>query len=243
MQKNSGNTHALRALTALREKILSGELVAGKRLFEVALAEELEISRTPVRDAMSRLAAEGLLDRAQGGGFFVRTFSFDDVVDSIELRGVLEGTAARLAAERGVSVEKLDEMEQLLCELDACFSDDEEVDFELYAERNAEFHRALALLPGSNIIQRELERATHLPFASPSAFLRNKGEKLLFAHSLSSAQAQHRALIEAIVAGEGTRAEAIAREHARIARQNLEYALAVRPDEHDQVAGVALSLI
>ena len=53
---------------------------------------------------MSRLAEEGLLDRVNSGGFVVRTFGFADVVDAIELRGVLEGTAARLAAERGVGV-------------------------------------------------------------------------------------------------------------------------------------------
>ncbi len=77
------------------------------RLFEVSLAETLEISRTPVREALSRLAEEGLLDRLPNGGFVVRRFGYEDVIDSIELRGVMEGTAARLAAERGASPEGL----------------------------------------------------------------------------------------------------------------------------------------
>src|SRR5690554_4658921 len=101
MERVSSRTHAMRAVIELREKIVSGEIPGGTRLFEVSMAESLNISRTPVREAMSRLAEEGLLDRARGGGFTVRTFGFADVVDAIELRGVLEGTAARLAAERG----------------------------------------------------------------------------------------------------------------------------------------------
>ena len=100
----SGKTHGMRALIELRQEDPgTASFPAGTRLFEVPLAEALAISRTPVREAMSRLAEEGLLDRAQGGGFVVRTFAFADVVDAIELRGVLEGTAARLAAERGVA--------------------------------------------------------------------------------------------------------------------------------------------
>jgi GntR family transcriptional regulator, vanillate catabolism transcriptional regulator len=95
-------THAQRALVALRKRILGGELAGGTRLYEVALAEELGISRTPVRAALSVLAEESLLDRGAGGGFVVRSFAVRDVVDTIELRGVLEGTAARMAAERGV---------------------------------------------------------------------------------------------------------------------------------------------
>ena len=71
------------------------------------LAKEFSISRTPIREALSRLAEEGLLERARGGGFVVRSFAIADVLDMIELRGVLEGTAARLAAERGVSAAKL----------------------------------------------------------------------------------------------------------------------------------------
>ena len=87
-----GNTHSKRALFRLRQRIVEGEIPGGTRLYEVALAEKLQISRTPVREAMSRLAEEGLLDRANGGGFLVRSFSYADVVDAIELRGVLEGT-------------------------------------------------------------------------------------------------------------------------------------------------------
>lgn len=103
MKQGDAATHGGRAVIELREKILSGELPGGMRLFEVPTAELLDISRTPVREALSRLTEEGLLNRLPGGGFVVRRFGFADVVDAIEIRGVMEGTAARLAAERGAS--------------------------------------------------------------------------------------------------------------------------------------------
>jgi len=226
MERISGNTHAKRAAIELRKKILSGELPGGTRLFEVPLAEQLQISRTPVREAMSRLAEEGLLERARSGGFVVRTFSYADVIDSIELRGVLEGTAARLAAERGVDAEALGRIGGVVAELDKCFGETADVvDFDAYAELNAEFHLQLAALSGSDVVRREVERVTRLPFASPSAFMPDRGHIEAFRRSLGAAQEQHRAIVAAIAAREGTRAEMVAREHARIARGNLEYVM------------------
>lgn len=237
----SGKTHATRALIGLRAKILSGELPGGMRLFEVPLAEQLEISRTPVREAMSRLAEEGLLDRVSSGGFVVRTFGMADVIDAIELRGVLEGTAARLAAERGASAEGLARMREIVKNLDACFGDSPgDVDFEGYSELNAEFHNELAGLCGSEVVRREVDRVMRLPFASPSAFLPDKADIEAFRRSLNFAQEQHRALLSAIAGREGARAEAIAREHARTARNNLEYLLGEDRSLIERVPSLAL---
>lgn len=224
MRKSTVSTHASRALIELRKRVLNGELSGGTRLFEVQMAELLEISRTPVRDGMSRLVEEGLLDRAPGGGFVVRSFTFTDVADAIELRGVLEGTAARLAAERGVVPAALARIRGIVTELDTCFDPATgAVDFELYAELNSAFHKELAALAGSEIVRREVERVTRLPFASPSAFLPNKADADAFDRSLVVAQEQHRQIVAAIENREGSRAEAVAREHARTARRNLDY--------------------
>ncbi|MEC9342380.1 MAG: GntR family transcriptional regulator [Pseudomonadota bacterium] len=241
MNEPTGKTHATRALIELRKKILSGELAGGTRLFEVPLAEELEISRTPIREAMSRLAEEGLLDRVRSGGFIVRTFGRDDVVDAIELRGVLEGTAARLAAERGATPEAMGRIREIVKELDACFDDRQgEVDFEAYSELNASFHSELAGLAGSEVVRRELARVTRLPFASPSAFSPDRTDIAAFRRSLHLAQEQHRAIVSAIAAREGARAEALAREHARTARRNLEHVLREDRSLIEQVPGLAL---
>lgn len=240
-EKSGAKTHTTRALIELRRRILSGEFSGGARLFEVPLAEELQISRTPVRAAMSQLAEEGLLERVRGGGFVVRSFAYADVVDTIELRGVLEGTAARLAAERGVSDAKLKEIGGVLAKIDACFGPAaDEVDFESYSDLNSQYHEALSRLAGSVTIERELARVTRLPFASPSAFLPTGMRPEAFRQSLTIAQAQHRAIIEAIAAREGTRAEAVAREHARAGRQNLERIFAGERDFASAMPALAL---
>jgi GntR family transcriptional regulator, vanillate catabolism transcriptional regulator len=237
----SARTNALRAVVELRSQILDGRLPGGARLFEVPLAEALEISRTPVREAMSRLAEEGLLDRGRSGGFVVRRFTAGDVLDAIELRGVIEGTAARMAAERGVSPEGLERLDALQARLDACFGDSpDDVDFETYAELNEQFHALLGELSGSEVIRRELERATRLPFASPSAFLTDRADMKPFRQSLHIAQEQHRAIVSAIRHREGARAEFLMREHARIARRNLEYVMFDDPGLKARLPGFAL---
>ncbi|WP_309082972.1 GntR family transcriptional regulator [Chelativorans sp.] len=241
MEQSTGRTHAIRALIELRKKILNGELPGGMRLFEVPLAEQLKISRTPVREALLRLAEEGLLERVRNGGFVVRTFRYSDLIDAIELRGVMEGTAARLAAERGVPPAMLARMQSIVASLDDCFGPaPADVDFEGYRELNALFHKELAALCGSEIVQREVERSTRFPFASPSAFLQDRTDLLVFRRSLNTAQEQHRAIVSAIADREGFRAEALAREHARAARRNLEYVMNEDRSLIGQVPGLAL---
>ena len=224
---------------ALRKRILSGVLPGGTRLFEVALAEDLGISRTPVRAALSCLAEEQLLDRVPGGGFVVRSFAVADVVDTIELRGVLEGTAARLAAERGVPGEMADEAQEILCQIDQAFQD-QGVDIEAYSALNTVFHRHLARMSQSAVLCREIDRITALPFASPSAFLDDENHQATLVRTLAGAQDQHRALIEAILRREGARAESLAREHARTARPNVEFLLSREPVLRESVASLAI---
>ncbi len=98
---DSGASQAVKAQLRLREMILAGELPAGARIAELAIVERLGVSRTPIRAALMRLEQEGLLESLPNGGYAVRTFSERDVSDAIELRGTVEGLAARLAAERG----------------------------------------------------------------------------------------------------------------------------------------------
>ena len=217
-------TQSSKALMALRDRIFDGTIQGGERLYEVALSETLGLSRTPLREALGRLEQEGLVDRIASGGYMVRSFSFADVVDAIELRGVLEGTAARLAAERGVGQNRLDAIKATVAALDEVVpAEAEQIDFGSYVTLNARFHEQLADLCGGAVIRRELERVTNLPFASPSAFLEVQETVPAFRRSLWSAQAQHRDIIEAIERRQSARAEAITREHATLARRNLDY--------------------
>lgn len=239
MDRQERNAQFVRALIELRSLILNGTFDAGHRLAETSLADRLGLSRTPLRQAMDRLVDEGLLERIKTGGCRVARFTLDDIMDAIELRGVLEGMAARLAAERGVVPDLGARMKGVLDALDESVGP-ERLDFAAYVQLNAEFHDLLARLAGSAIVAREVDRANRLPAASPTAFL--QGQELIpdFRVSLRHAQFQHRSIFDAIEAGEGARAEALAREHARLARSNLRYVTKEAPGLAEQVPGLAL---
>lgn len=217
-----------KATLGVRELVFDGELRPGERLGEIELSERLGVSRTPLRIALATLAHEGLLDQLPGGGFVVRSFSRVDVVDAIELRGVLEGTAARLAAERLGSGRALAPLEELSAELDEVVASLDAEAMVRYVELNERFHAGIVSLAQSPPVARAIANVVALPFASPSAFLSSQAVLPRSQEILVVAQHQHRGLLEAIHDGHGTRAEEIAREHARLARLNLDLVLANR---------------
>ncbi|MCK9509707.1 MAG: GntR family transcriptional regulator [Pigmentiphaga sp.] len=222
----SGGSQALKAQLQLRELILEGELAAGARISELWVVERLGVSRTPVRAALLRLQEEGLLEPIPSGGFAVRSFSESDVWDAIEVRGTLEGLAARLSAERGVHPRTLRELHACADDIDGILRQDlTEERFSEYVVANEAFHRALAGACQSPLVERQLEKAMSSPFASPSGFVMVQAVTPDAHATLVVAQSQHRAVIDAIERREGTRAEAIMREHARIAHRNLQSAL------------------
>lgn len=226
-----------RARRGLRSLILSGAFSAGDRVPEVAVSERLGLSRTPVRQAMDRLVEEGLLERSPGGCRVAR-FTSTEIRDAIEVRGVIEGTAARLAAERGTDPALIAEAERAIDAMDAALAG--RMDFDAYVAGNALFHDTLARMPASDVIRREVQRTASRPLASPSAFLNDQELIPHFHDSLRRAQDHHRAILSAIRDREGTRAEAIAREHARLARQNLDHLLNANPEDVARVPGLAL---
>lgn len=215
------------ALLKLRELILSGELKAGERLSELALVERLGVSRTPIRTAMMRLEQEGLAHAIPTGGFAVSAFSEQDIHAAIEIRGTLEGLAARLAAERRLRESDLGTLKECLAALDTLVFGDgvTEKNFSEYVELNGRFHQIVIDLADSAVLSRQIARAVALPFASASAFVTVQTSlpeaRVLF----TVAQDHHRCIARAIEDGEGERAEFIMREHARLARRNLELAL------------------
>ena len=223
-------SQAVKAQLRLRELILSGGLAAGERIAELAIVERLGMSRTPIRSALVRLEQEGLLEAMPGGGFKVRTFSQQDVADAIELRGTVEGLAARLAAERGVEPALMQQARECIDAIDVVLAQPRlnDASFGRYVELNRRFHALLCQMCGSTVIARELERVVNLPFASPSAFVLVQANVGRSRDMLIVAQDQHREVLEAMAAREGARAEAIMREHSRIAQRNLRDAMGTR---------------
>ncbi len=221
-------SQAVKALLRLREMVLAGELAGGSRIAEVAIADKLGVSRTPIRAALMRLEQEGLLELLPTGGYTVRTFTERDISEAIELRGTLEGLSARLASEHGAASVLVSEAQACLDQIDAVLAqpalDDEA--FSAYVRLNEQFHALLSEMAGSAVIAKELERVARLPFASPSGFVVVQANSGSARDMLVVAQDQHRQVLEAIVRREGSRAEAIMREHSRLAQRNLRAAVA-----------------
>jgi GntR family transcriptional regulator, vanillate catabolism transcriptional regulator len=230
----------LRAQRSLREMILAGELPAGARIAELAIVEKLGVSRTPIRAALMRLEQEGLIESLPNGGYAVRTFSEREVAESIELRGCVEGLAVRLAAERGVAAVVLGEAREALRAIDLVLAQPALSEDELsqYVQLNERFHSLLGELSGSAVLARELERVASLPFASPSAFVVVQADSPQARDMLVVAQDQHWQVLDAIERREGARAEALMREHSRLAQRNLRRA--VSSHNLNQMPGVRL---
>jgi len=236
----ANRTQITRALLRLRELILSGEFAPGERLSELPLVERLGVSRTPLRLAFTALEHEGLLRGLPGGGYVVRGFTEADLRDAIELRGVLEGTAARFAAQRGSGRDQLRTLRTINDAIEELVHQADYESFENYVELNERFHAQLLALAHSPMLDRALDGIVSLPFAGPSAaFVFTEAELPESRDVLIVAHYHHRAMIEAIARREGARAEAIAREHALLALRNLEIVLSHR-EVLEQLPGARL---
>ncbi|POP77883.1 GntR family transcriptional regulator [Pseudomonas syringae] len=203
-------------LVALRKMIASGELAAGERLMEVPTAELFGVSRMPVRMAFRTLEQEGLLVPFGGRGFQVRSITPMEIAGAVDVRGVLEGLAARQMAERGVTQEARDELEACLVQGDALFEKGHvtEDDLEVYHDMNMRLHSVIVEGSGNRAIADALSRNDHLPFASVTALAVDRDNLIREYRRFNFAHMQHHAVVDALVNGQGARAEAIMREHA-----------------------------
>jgi len=225
--KSPASSQTARAALALREMLVQGRFRPGERIREVPLAAELKVSRIPLHLALERLAHEGFLEIRPTRGFVVQRFSTDDIYDAIELRGLLEGAAARLAAQRYKQANELAGLQATSQDILALVRRNKLTmeTFNRYIELNARFHSDLLDLSHSRMLRRAIQQACSLPFASPSAFLKRQYISSDLRELFLISADQHCGIVDAIASREGMRAEILTREHARVARRNLEDAL------------------
>jgi DNA-binding GntR family transcriptional regulator len=190
-----------RAYYAIRELIVSLELRPGSVVNERELMERLELGRTPIREAVRRLAQEQLVEVFPRRGTFVTTVEIRDLASICDVRSALEAHAARIAAERASDGDR-EELADLIAELDA----------------GAEYDDR-ALMAFDERIHRAVYRATHNQFLVATLeeyyllALRIWFLALEQPSELEQAVLEHRALLEAILARDGTGAERIMRDH------------------------------
>lgn len=205
-----------RVLSSLRQMILSGELSAGERLVEIPTAEQLGVSRMPVRIAFRTLEQEGLLIKLPGRGYRVREVTPEEVSGAVEVRGVLEGLAASQAARMGLSEAQRQGLIESLAQGDALFDKGHvtEEDLEAYHGLNKRFHGLIIEASANPAIAAALMKVEHLPFASINALAIDRNQLDREYRRFNYAHMQHHAVFDAIAKGQSARAESIMREHA-----------------------------
>lgn len=201
-------SRASRVYDTLRKGILSGRLAQGTRLRETELARSLRVSRTPVREALRRFQAEGLVEVLPGRGMVVSELTTDAILELYIVRIALEGTAARLAAHLMTPLE-LERLQRVQRELEQAVA---APDPKTLAALNTRFHQQICAA-GKNRYLLEFAQRIY------DALRRFKETTLTYPGRAQEMLVEHRMILEAFEARDGERAEALAREHMRKAMQ------------------------
>lgn len=216
-------TRSQAVASRLRECLINGVFPGGTKLNEADLAERFGVSRTPIRSALHALASEGFLQYRPNAGFMVRSFSAKFIAGVYDVRAALEGLAAGLAAELGLSDSARGRLHRLIEQTDDLIAEGrrDRAAFDELMDLNNKFHMAFIEAADNQHLADTLRRTRELPQVDrikPNAF---NFEFTARAHE------DHRWIFEAISSGQGARAEALAREHVRRgAARIMEYARA-----------------
>ncbi|BAS29412.1 GntR family transcriptional regulator [Limnochorda pilosa] len=194
----------------LRAAIIAGELHPGERLMEIQLAEDLGVSRTPVREAIRKLELEGFVVMIPRKGAYVADISLKDVADVFEIRGALEALAAELAAERATD-EELDELERALIAIGEVIGGE---DMDELVSRDTYFHeliyrasRNARLGQMTSLLSEQIQRFRTRTLAHPTR--------------ARTSLKEHYALVEAMRARDPELARRTAKAHIESAEQAL----------------------
>ena len=190
---------------ALEAMIFEGTFADGDRLDEVQLAERFEVSRTPIREALQRLAQSGLVEQLPRRGVFVRHPGPVELIEMFEVMAELEAVCARLAASR-ISEAALADLNETNARCDAAV---ESHDTDGYFRENERFHAIIYRQSGNSFLEQEcqrLHRRLH-PFRRIQLRLRGR---------LKQSMAEHRAILLALEAGDGEAAAASIHNHVAV---------------------------
>lgn len=203
-------TSATRVADTLRDRILHGDLKAGARLGEVELAAGLGVSRTPLREALSRLAAEGLVEVSPNRGARVATWSVVELEGVFDVRAAVEPrlTGYAVAAATESDVAELDDLAQRMI---AVGSPGPQQDLDALIPLNAAFHDRLVELAGHPGLAAALAAAVHLPIVRRNFHTYDEA-------SLRRSLAHHAEIVAALRAGDPAWARAVMAAHISNAR-------------------------
>lgn len=216
------------AYRELRHRIIEGSYAPGERLIEERIAHDLGISRTPVRQALARVEAEGLVRSLPNRGAVVRSFTRDELIQTFELRALLEGHAAERAAQQR-SPDHIADLQQIQADLDHVarqeFADHAE-QARLLVEHNQRFHRVVLIASGNARLRELLPLVTSVPLQFQSFYWYSPGER-------ERSSYYHHGLIAAITQRDGRQARVLMQAHIFDGRDFLLRSLA----EHHALEG------
>ncbi|MFN3231147.1 MAG: GntR family transcriptional regulator [Alphaproteobacteria bacterium] len=200
-----------KAYLAIRERILTGEFEPGSHLKEEELAEVCGVSRTPIRDALRSLAADLYVTVVPNHGTFVNDWSMVDIEDIFDLRAMLEGYAARRAAERATP-EQIEIMRDCCDRIDRAAARQPEPDIEEFLAANRVLHQTLTEASGSERLGLMLSRLVEQPVVLRTAISYGRED-------LSRSNTHHRELVQALDAKDSKWAESVMVAHILSALQ------------------------
>jgi len=201
LQSESARSQGERAYLLIRDQIVTLKLAPGSVIEESRLRQELALGRTPIREALQRLAHENLVTFVPHRGTFVCDINLTDLHRLTEVRAELEGYAARLAAERAAGSDRA-AMETMLHELDQT----DESDVESLMRLDQRIHRQIYRATRNTFLQAMLEESFNLSLRIWFLGL-DRGVRL------KAAVEEHRQLLEAIVKRDAEQATAVMRQH------------------------------
>lgn len=217
-------TRSARLVEHLRQGVLDGKFPLGRRLNEVHLSRELQVSRTPIRAALQMLAGEGLLRHTPNKGFTVREFPLSEIVDAYELRALAEGLAAKLAAERGLTDDMCQVLERALADGDRALArrSNTEMQRAAYARINELIHSTIHEAARSDLVKEVVRLCQRVPQAAAHNVV---------AFDLTDVRNRHRAhheIYDAILSREPHKAEALMRQHVLAVKISMVRSIAKR---------------
>lgn len=211
MRIQQRESDATRAYMAIRKSIINGLFKPGERLVENRLSEQLGVSRTPIREALAMLEAEGIVKAIPKHGSVVRSYSQAELEAMYDLRALLEGHAAQRAA-KFISDKDIDRLEQICREMGECIAGagpslaDQPKRIRYLGDRNNDFHRIIARAGQNPLIENTIRSVVELPLVF-KAFFWYSQEQLERSHQ------HHQKLIEAMRSRDSKEAERIMVEH------------------------------
>jgi len=203
-------TSSERAVAALREMILHGELAPGLRLGEVEVAARLGVSRTPVREALTRLAAEGLVEISPNRGARVASWSVAELEGVFDLRSAIEPRLTALAVPRA-GADDVATLDGLAREMQRVGAPGPAQDLDAIVPLNREFHGRLVALADHPALATALAGAIHAPIVLRNFHAYDDA-------SLGRSLAHHREIVAAVRAGDPVWARAVMTAHIHNAR-------------------------